>query len=212
MTRTARQALGVIVGCALGFTAITVIASTTRVDVSAQAPTNDRVPRIIDALNDCVQERFKEVEERLGMARVTRPGAPHLFTPERLREQTVVEDLERARIRVVLYLAGREVLKPKPDFSFQPTYITEQYFSTGAEGGAGCQQKDAIERASSKDRYASRLCSAGRGAVDRPPNSIELWDETRNAMQAFSRSESYDFGHGEWKFAARPIRVTDTPV
>ena len=29
-------------------------------------------------------------------------------------------------------------------------------------------------------------------------------------MQAFSRSESYDFGHGDWKFAARPIRVTDT--
>ena len=122
MTRTARQALGAIVACALGLTAITVIASFSRIGASAQTPATDRIPRIIDSLNDCVQERFKEVDdERLGMARVTRPGAPHLFTPERLREQTVMEELERARMRVVLYLAGREVLKPKPDFSFRPT-------------------------------------------------------------------------------------------
>jgi hypothetical protein len=130
MTRPARQALGAIVAYALGLTAITVIASYARVDASAQTPATDRVPRIIDSLNDCVQERFKEVDERLGTARVTRPGAPHLFTPERLREQTVVEELEHARMRVVLYLAGREVLKPKPDLRFRPTILRNSIFRT----------------------------------------------------------------------------------
>ena len=212
MTRTARQALGAIVACPLGLTAITVIASFSRIDASAQTPATDRVPRIIDSLNDCVQERFKEVDERLGTARVTRPGAPHLFTPERLREQTVVEELERARMRVVLYLAGREVLKPKPDLSFHPIYITDQYFSNPVRRVAphSIKKEDAIEWGVIKGPIRVTPVQRRKGAFDRLPNSIELWDETRNALQAFSRSESYDFGHGDWKFAARPIRVSDT--
>ena len=212
MIRTASQALGAMVVCALGLTAITVIASFSPIDVSAQTLAADRVPRIIDALNDCVQERFKEVDERLGTARVTRPGAPHLFTPERLREQTIVEELERARMRVVLYLAGREVLKPKPDLSFHPIYITEQYFSNPALRVAPRASKNdyAIEWGAIKGPIRVTPVQRRKGAFDRLPNSIELWNDTRNAMQAFSRSESYDFRHGDWKFAARPIRVTDT--
>ena len=48
------------------------------------------------------------------------------FTPEQMREMTVVADLAQAQMRVVLYLAGREVLKPKLHSEYGPSYIPEQ--------------------------------------------------------------------------------------
>lgn len=208
MTRTGRKSLVVLSAWGLALAAVGAIA---RHGLAAQASGTERAPRIIETLNDCVQDRFKEVEERLGMARVIRPGAPHLFTPERMREITIVEELDHARMRVVLYLAGREVLKPKPDARFSPMYISEEYFSNLRllMAPRPIKEEDAIEWGVIKGPIRVTPPERPKTESERPPATGELWEATRRAMQAFSRSETYDFGHGGWKFAARPIRVTD---
>lgn len=196
---------------ALGLTTITAFASTLPLDLGAQTSNNGRSPGIIDRLNDCVQERFKEVDERLGTARVARPGAPHLFAPERMRDVAIVEELERARLQVVLYLAGREVLKPKPDYRFPPAYISEEYFTSSRLLMAPRRIKpgDAIEWGVIKGPIRVTTVQKSAGDSDRPPAASELWDEARGAMHAFADAERREFARGSWSFAARPVRVTD---
>src|SRR4029453_19249301 len=76
----------------------------------------DREARLIAALNDCLQERFRDVDERLGIRRIITIGeTPHRFKPENVRELSAVDELERARLRLVLYLSGRRVLRVKTD-------------------------------------------------------------------------------------------------
>ena len=71
--------------------------------------------RMLRVLDDCLQGRFRDVNEGFGMSRVIRPGeTAHRFKPENAREMNVVRDLEQANRRVVFYLASRRVLKTMP--------------------------------------------------------------------------------------------------
>jgi len=72
-----------------------------------------RARATILAFDACVQERFNDVDRGLGFMRIVKPDAmSHRFKPENLREDGAVRDLERERLQVVLYLAGRRVLQP----------------------------------------------------------------------------------------------------
>jgi hypothetical protein len=74
-------------------------------------PPADREARLIAALNDCLQERFRDVDEVFGIRRITKLGeTPHRFKPENVRELEAVEELKRERLRLVLYLTGRRVI------------------------------------------------------------------------------------------------------
>jgi hypothetical protein len=209
MMRTRRSAL--ISACALGVAAITVTSVAAGLDVSAQTAGGGRTARLIAALHDCVLERFKEVDdERLGMARITRRGAPHVFAPDQLRDMTAVEELARAQMRVVLYLAGREVLKPKPPSEYA-IYIPQQQYTNPMVwfSSRGVKPEDAIEWGVIKGPI--RVTPTGRASkgLSLPPTTSDVWDETSRAMRLFAGAESHDFDLGSWKFAARPVRVTD---
>ena len=139
----------------------------------------------IVAFDQCIQERFKDVDEGFGYRRIATIGeTPHRFDAENAKELFAVRELQRARMRVMLYLTGRRVLGPKPEASAGPAV-----FSRIIKGPALVTPTDADASA---------------------PVPRDLWDDSRNAMLAFANSDLYEFSAGAWKFTARPVRATDT--
>ena len=137
----------------------------------------------IVAFDTCLQERFKDVDEGFGFARIMKPGATtHRFKPENVREDAAVNDLERAHLRVVLYLTGRAVLRSdlpaewRRELTKGPVEVT----STG------------------KDIDATAA-----------PKPLDLDADSRRAMTAFAKGEPYDFTAPGWNFVALPVRASD---
>src|SRR5687767_10486288 len=64
---------------------------------------------LIDAFNECIQDRFRDLTGNLlGLARVT-PASPHAFFAHNVREESAVQYLEAARLNVVMYVGGRKL-------------------------------------------------------------------------------------------------------
>jgi hypothetical protein len=144
----------------------------------------ERERAAIVAFDQCIQERFKDVDEGFGFRRIVKIGeTPHRFSPTKASEMTAVRELERAGMRVILYLTGRRVLGPKPPASAQPAM-----FSQIIKGPA-------LVTPPNPDASAPAL--------------RDLWDDGRSAMLAFVNTNLYAFSAGEWKFTARPVRATD---
>jgi hypothetical protein len=158
-------------------------------------PRADREARLIAELNDCLQERFKDVDEGFGFRRIARiDETPHRFKPENLRELAAVHGLERERLRLVLYLTGRRVLRANAEtgsaiVGSMWTLIKGPVLVTSAE---------------------SVPVGTGNVTGDAPPQAQKLLEESRRAMAAFAQAESYDFVVDQWKFIARPVRASDT--
>lgn len=94
----------------VGFTAAVNVSATQRA-----ASDVERASALIAAFNGCIQGRFQDIDKSFGLRRIIKPGAtPHRFEPESTRELDVVRALEAEGFRVVLYLTGRRVLRPKP--------------------------------------------------------------------------------------------------
>lgn len=153
-------------------------------DRGAQDP-RARVRALIEQFDQCLQERFKDVDEGFGFRRIIRIGdTPHRFKPENAREEGAVRDLEREGLRVVLYLTGRRALTadgrapgppPGPPLIKGPVEVTR----------------------------------AQRQGDPRTAPSLDLRDESRRAMITFERASSYDFTAGGWTFVARPVRASE---
>jgi hypothetical protein len=159
----------------------------TRAHVSArQLPTGvGRELAVISSLNDCIQSRFRDVDERFGFRRIITPGdTPHRFKPENAKEIDAVRALERASMQVILYLTGRQVLREKPAATDLP-----------AESLWGPIKGPVL------------ITPAGRPAP--APRPMDLWDESARAMRAFEKSDSYDFVQAGWNFTARPVRASE---
>jgi hypothetical protein len=91
--------------------------------------------------------------------------------------------LEAAHLRVAIYLAGREVLRSRPD------PIDALVASLAIRGPA--------------------LVTPDQLRVSDLPLPSQLWDESRLALQSFGRAKSYGFALREWTFVARPVRASD---
>jgi hypothetical protein len=166
-----------------GLTAIPTVAAQ-----QGEAATPARNARALAALNDCIQQRFNDVDKRFGIARVMKLGAtPHQFEPENVRELEAVRGLSNLRLRVVLYLAGRRLLRPRPP---------EPSPQLGARGWGIIKGPVQIAPVTSRE------------ANPPPPAAMDLWDQGRRALLAFGERESYDFRAGDWAFMARPVRVS----
>jgi hypothetical protein len=153
-------------------------------------PRADRGARLIAQLNDCLQERFLDVDEGFGIRRITKIGeTPHRFKPESVRELDAVQELEQERLRLVLYLTGRRVLRTKIDSS------------NATRGSLWALIKGPVLVTSVDPMPVD---------VDSPPQPLELLDESRRAMVAFADAESHEFVVGAWKFIARPVRASET--
>jgi hypothetical protein len=150
--------------------------------------------RLIAALNACIQERFKEIDEGFGIRRLIRIGeTPHTFRPEQASELTAVAALEAAHLRVVLYLTGRRVRAPKPD--------------TSRWGQADAWRL--IKGPVAITRVSPVADSGTPPFLLAPPPPLALWDESRRAFEAFETSDAHHFASGAWRFIAKPVRAGD---
>ncbi|HXG91122.1 MAG TPA: hypothetical protein VNN73_01980 [Blastocatellia bacterium] len=139
--------------------------------------------RLLSALDECIQQRFKDIDFTFGYRRIIRAGdTPHRFKPENAKEVQAVGELAKSNLKVVFYLAGRSVLGAKPS---EP------------ELTAGKLIKGPALITLASEMYANL------------PKASELWDESRKAMLAFEKTNQYDFTVGKWKFAARAVRASE---
>jgi hypothetical protein len=161
-----------------------------RAHVSAsQLPTGvGRELAVISSLNDCIQARFRDVDERFGFRRIITPGeTPHRFRPETAREIEAVRALERSGMEVILYLTGRQVLSDKP----RPASLTADQAGTLIKGLV----------------LITSHASASAGLT--APKPMDLWDQSARAMRTFEKSDSYEFVQAGWNFTARPVRASE---
>jgi hypothetical protein len=161
------------------WTARTVIAVLPVVSaIVVSADTSRPELRAIAALNDTIQQRFMTIDKYFGYARIAPPTSPHKFLPENLKETEAVRMLENAKMDVVLYLAGRRVLKSRtPD---------NEWF---------------------RPKGPLRIANASGHSIS-PPPGIDLWEDSREALLAFSANTSYEFpARDGWKMIARPVRA-----
>lgn len=147
----------------------------------AQKSSSPKPTEAIDALNRAVQKRFHNVIG-FGMARI---ATEKKFVPETEEEKQAVDALKKSNLRVGLYLAGRLVLEPQP--------TAEQW----GQYGFG--------------RTISRpLFLGSQTKVTELPAQLDLWEQTREALLAFTRGKDlYDFKVGRWNVRARPVRASD---
>jgi hypothetical protein len=168
--------------------ALLVMSLATRSRVSAgQLPTGvGRELAVISSLNDCIQSRFRDVDERFGFRRIITPNeTPHRFTPENAKELAAVGALERSGLEVILYLTGRLVVREKPP---------------------AADLTDAVVWRVIKGPVA---ITTAAGAAAAAPKPMDLWDESARAMRAFEKRDSYDFVQAGWRFTARPVRASE---
>jgi len=145
---------------------------------------SDSEADLIAALDDCIQQRFLDVVKGFGFSRVIRPGdTPHRFKAENAKELTMVEYLTRARLDVVLYLAGRRIVEAKSN--------------SEDDNIAGSLIKGPVS------------ITPGNKPNTGLPLPEQLLSHSQEAMRVFQGSGKYDFSQGEWKFIARPVRASD---
>jgi hypothetical protein len=145
--------------------------------------------RLIDALDDCIQGRFRDITDRFGVARIAPMGpTPHRFSPESVAELSSVRALEQARLQVILYVAGARVLRPAPPM----TLLASAHARAIVKGPV-------------------RMTSVVSTESAPPPSAAALWEDGRRAMAAFKTRDSYDFAQPGWTFTARPVRAS-TPA
>jgi hypothetical protein len=143
----------------------------------------DSDKELILELNDCIQERFKEIDEKFGYRRIIRIGdTPHRFKPENAKESKIVSKLEKADLKAALYLAGRRVIKSNPDIArLQPGQFIK---------GPG-------------------LITAEDKEKESLPKAVDLLEQSRRAIVEFEKADSYDFTLAGWKFTALPVRASE---
>lgn len=148
--------------------------------------------RLLASLNSCIQARFQDIDFKFGIRRVIKPGeTPHRFEPETVREISAVRELEDAGLRVVLYLTGRQVLRDRPPLA----------------GLSSQMAWELIKGPVLITEAATEGSSTATGSAMPAPSSMDLWDDSRRAMQSFGQTDSREFALAGWNFVARPVRA-----
>ena len=141
--------------------------------------------RAIAALNDCIQERFRDIDEKFGISRIARlDQTPHRFAPENVREMDAVRLLEQAGVDAVMYLAGRRLL------------------AAGLEPPQNSYGWSLVKGPVQITKISTELSA---------PRAAAIRDDAREALIAFGAGRSYEFGEtiAGWTMVVRPIRASD---
>jgi hypothetical protein len=159
--------------------------------------------QIIDALDDCIQQRFKDIDKSFGFRRIIRAGdTPHRFKPENTKEFSSIGELNSKKVEVALYLASRSVLGDKPDdkeWNQDRLASTEQGVTPMSIGrGTGFSRRI----------IKGPVLICAKDKLDMPLPS-ELWEQSKKAMQVFATKDSFEFTLGNWQFTARPVRASE---
>lgn len=138
---------------------------------------------LISELDDCIQQRFLDVDQAFGFRRLTRVGeTPHRFKPENAKELSVVRYLTGANLNVVLYLAGRNIVQQGTD--------TREINRSVMKGPIFITDNDK--------------------RVTGSPTPLELLEHGQKAMRVFQKSDAYDFAIRDWRIIARPVRASSS--
>jgi hypothetical protein len=160
--------------------------------------------QIIDALDDCIQQRFKEIDKYFGIRRIMVAGdTPHLFKPENARELASLKELQKRKLEAAIFLTSRSVLGARPEESeWTPDkrVSTRKGVTTTSVGtGTGFSR-----------RIIKGPVLISARTVEELPRPIELWEQSHKAMQMFAeKHDSYEFTYGDWQFVARPVRASE---
>ena len=162
------------------------VCSTVALGITLSATANGwRADDPIAALNRIIQERFTEVDSTFGLRRIVVIGdTPHRFQPESVAEFDAVRELDEARLRVAIYMAGRRVLDVEPDLTTKVPFALNRRVIFGP------------------------IAVTDAAALPPLPEAVELIDDSRLAFRALERRERYDFTHGDVTFSARAVRAT----
>jgi hypothetical protein len=176
---------------------------------------------VIDALDECIQERFSKADTLFGIDRL-RPPAYHVtyFIAETQSEREAISELEKGGWQVAFYLAGRRILGPKPvmtspaplfpDYNYQiingPIAITPSIVSDERERGP------ALDYRMRSIVTASSVIRDQRNMIEQLelPEPLKIWDDAQKSMLEFEKKDQYDFSFGKWSVAARPIRAKES--
>ena len=145
----------------------------------------DSAAALIGYLDDCIQQRFLDVEQGFGYRRIIRAGdTPHRFKPENAKELAAEDHLNRHKLDVVLYLAGRGII------------------------ALDLSSKEIASIADKLIKGPVHITPTDKQPIQLP-SSKQLLDHGQKAMRVFERSDNYEFNLGQWKFIARPVRASD---
>jgi Protein of unknown function (DUF3365) len=152
----------------------------------------------IDALDECIQERFSKADTMFGFARVVKMtlaedgsliptdsanrGHKHFFQAETEKERAAINYLERSGLQVGFYLCGGS---PRPT-------------PTNPEGILVF------------DSFRGPVTITPIAANRELPDGSKVWNEAKNALRAFKEKDQYEFAVEKWKVAARPIRARES--
>lgn len=138
----------------------------------------------IASLNRSIQDRFKDVDTLFGLRRIVVIGdTPHRFKPENVAELSAVHELESARLRVALYVAGRRVLDREPDLTTKTPFALNRRVIFGPVNVTSQESADAL------------------------PAATDLIEESRIAFRTLLHRDRHDFALGDWTFTARAVRA-----
>jgi hypothetical protein len=174
---------------------------------------------VIDALDECIQERFSKADMLFGYDRVT-PQTLHVnyFMAETRSEREAIAELEKGGWQVAFYLVGRRVLGPKPNLAELRLSFPGQYPSIINGPLAITAPSNFEEREPNSARDSSTRSSAIlRNMLNLEkmieqfelPEPMSIWDDAQKAMLEFEKRDQYDFSSGKWSIAARPIRAKE---
>jgi hypothetical protein len=175
---------------------------------------------VIDALDECVQERFSKSDQVFGYDRMT-PRTRHLnyFEAETRAESEAISRLEKDGWQVAFYLVGRRVLAPKPDLAELRQSFRFQYPSAihGPIAITAPSKFEERERPPARDsRTESFVIFRNIFNEEKMieqfelPEPMSMWDDAQKAMLEFEKRDQYDFSSGKWSIAARPIRAKES--
>jgi hypothetical protein len=176
---------------------------------------------VIDALDECIQERFSKADMLFGIERL-RPPAYHVtyFIAETQNEREAISELEKGGWQVAFYLVGRRILGPKPVMtSPAPPYPDQNYpVINGPIAITPSIIPDERERGRALDYRIGSIVTASSVIRDQInmieqlelPEPLKIWDDAQKAMREFEKKDQYDFSFGKWSVAARPIRAKES--
>jgi hypothetical protein len=155
--------------------------------------------KAIDALDQCVQDRFVRIDKGFGLSRISMAmhNTRH-FVPTNDVESGAVGDLEALGLRVVMYVASPQ--RPRfgphggvanPPLIQGPVFVspTPQVVTRNA-GGAPIEVR------------------ADPQVLNDLPNDADVGAQGRLLLSAPAAAESRQFAIGRWSFVARPVRAT----
>jgi Protein of unknown function (DUF3365) len=152
----------------------------------------------IDALDECIQERFSKVDTIFGISRISKliltkdgkfiPDTPShkghkpFFRAETEKERAAINELERSGLQVHFYLCGGG-----PD-----------YTAANPEGIL------------TFNSFFGPVVITPIAAKKELPDGSRVLNEAKNALRSFKERNQYEFAVEKWKVAARPIRARES--